>query len=156
VGYTTEFEGQFNITPPLTAEHAAVLRALYDDEGDNPDGAPPGYLQWVATLDGAGLKWDNGEKFYDYVEWLEYLIVAVLAPNGYKVNGAVAWSGEDVSDQGTIIVSDNVVTTRTRAEEAAAIADLGQAVRWVLACEETAHDGGMCDECRAMLKRLIA
>lgn len=56
------------------------------------------------------IVWDEGEKFYNYVEWLEYLIKSFLIPWGYTLNGEVQWRGEDWSDNGTISVTDNVVT----------------------------------------------
>ena len=53
--------------------------------------------------------WDGNEKFYSYIEWLEYLIDKVLAPRGYVVNGEVTWGGEDRRDTGKITVVNNKV-----------------------------------------------
>lgn len=58
------------------------------------------------------LQWDGGEKFYEYKEWLEYLIDHFFKPWGYKVEGEVEWQGEDREDMGIMIVVDNVVTTK--------------------------------------------
>jgi predicted phosphohydrolase len=55
------------------------------------------------------IEWDGGEKFYNYTEWLVYLINKVLAPNGYVLNGVVEWSGEETGDVGEITVEDNKV-----------------------------------------------
>lgn len=79
-----------------------------------PRTQPSLWLQWVPTQDGNGIEWDGGEKFYEYVEWLEYLIVKILAPKGYVLNGTVDWQGERDEDKGTITVKDNVVTTESR------------------------------------------
>jgi hypothetical protein len=57
-----------------------------------------------------GIEWDGGEKFYDYVEWLEYIINNFLAPKGYVLNGECPYQGEDSDDVGKIVVKDNVVT----------------------------------------------
>lgn len=57
------------------------------------------------------IAWDESEKFYDYVEWLEYLIENFLKPWGYTLNGEVEWKGEDSSDLGKIVVEDNKVKT---------------------------------------------
>jgi len=74
------------------------------------DGAQPGlWCQWVPTEDGTGIVWDGGEKFYDYVEWLRYLIHRFLAPWGYKLSGEVEWEGEDHDDFGKIVVNKNQV-----------------------------------------------
>lgn len=90
-------------------------------QGDNHDiedvinynGAPsdqPGlWCQWVPNEDGTAIEWDGGEKFYYYVEWLEYLITHFLKPWGYVLNGQVSWFGEDSNDRGNIYVKDNAV-----------------------------------------------
>ena len=54
----------------------------------------------------------SGEKFYDYVGWIEYLIANFLKPWGYVLNGEVEWHGEDGDDRGMIVVKDNVVSIR--------------------------------------------
>jgi hypothetical protein len=77
-----------------------------------PPKTQPGlWCQWVPTEDGWFLEWDGGEKFYNYVEWLEYLIEKVLKPRGYSLSGEIEWVGEDPDDRGMIRVKDNVVKT---------------------------------------------
>lgn len=86
------------------------------DANEPPTGQPGLWCQWIpATVDGADgnvasyLEWDGGEKFYDYVEWLEYLIKHFLAPNGYVLNGSVRYRGEDFDDYGTLTCKNNEV-----------------------------------------------
>jgi len=79
------------------------------DHNHEPADQPGLWCQWVPSEDGAELAWDEGEKFYEYVEWLQYLISHFLEPWGYTVNGQVAWEGEDREDRGRIDVTDNVV-----------------------------------------------
>jgi len=55
------------------------------------------------------IVWDQGEKFYSYVNWLEYLINRILKPSGYVVNGKCEYQGEDRSDRGEIVVENNVI-----------------------------------------------
>ena len=75
----------------------------------NKSGSQPGlWCQWVIDEDGE-LVWDEGEKFYNYTEWLEYLIEHFFAPSGYVLNGTVFYEGEDSDDFGKIVVTDNVV-----------------------------------------------
>ena len=79
---------------------------------NRPPKTQPGlWCQWRPTEDGEGIEWDGGEKFYNYVQWLEYIIKNILAPRGYVLNGEVKWRGEDFDDTGTIVVLDNVVNT---------------------------------------------
>ena len=66
------------------------------------------WCQWIIN-DNNQLVWDGGEKFYSYVEWLEYLIKHFFAPSGYVLNGEVDFEGEDSDDFGAIIVKDNDV-----------------------------------------------
>lgn len=71
------------------------------------DPQPGLWCQWV--IEGDRLVWDGGEKFYDYVKWLEYLIKHFFTPSGYVLNGAVFYDGEDPDDFGKIIVTNNIV-----------------------------------------------
>ncbi len=74
-----------------------------------PEGQPALWCQWTPTDDGTAIVWDDGEKFYQYTEWLAYLIENFLKPWGYVLNGEVEWVGEDPQDIGTIYVKDNEV-----------------------------------------------
>jgi hypothetical protein len=67
------------------------------------------WLQWVLDEEGTELAWDGNEKFYNYIEWLEYLIQHFFEPWGIKLNGEITWVGEDTSDTGMIKVTDSVV-----------------------------------------------
>ena len=147
MGYTTEFEGRFDLDRELSEEMFNFLksfnetrrmkRKISDEFGvegeffvkgggdfgqgreDNiieynePPSTQPGlWCQWTPTEDRKGIEWDGGEKFYDYTEWLVYLVNKILAPNGYVLNGAVQWEGEERGDRGKIIVENNKVYTK--------------------------------------------
>ena len=56
------------------------------------------------------IVWDGAEKFYKYVQWLEFLIDTYLRPWGYTLNGTVDYKGASADDFGRIIVVDNEVT----------------------------------------------
>ena len=158
MGYTTYFNGQFDLDKPLTLSQAAYLakfaetrRMVRDPEkaltlpdpireavglgigrqggyfvggsGDfgqdrdisildynNPPADQPSlWCQWVPDASGISIVQDEGEKFYGYVEWIEYLIEHFLGPWGYVLNGSVSWEGEDSDDRGIIYIKDNVV-----------------------------------------------
>lgn len=76
-----------------------------------PRGQPGLWCQWVPSEDGFGIEWNGTEKFYRYVEWIEYLIGHFLGPWGYTLNGKVRWQGENEGDRGVLLVEDNVVST---------------------------------------------
>lgn len=82
------------------------------DYNRHPKSQPGLWCHWV--IENRELVWDGGEKFYDYVEWLKYLIERFFAPNGYVLNGSVEFDGEDASDHGVIKVSDNAVEVEYR------------------------------------------
>ena len=147
MGYTTDFEGRFNLNKKLTKKLSETLTKFagtrrmarrlgpeFGIEGEfyvegtgdfgqtkdpsiidfnRPPCTQPGlWCQWVPTPDDKGIMWDGGEKFYEYVAWLEYLIKNFLAPNKYKLNGEVIWQGEESYDRGKIVVKNNIVTTK--------------------------------------------
>jgi hypothetical protein len=67
------------------------------------------WCQWIIEGDGEALVWDGGEKFYNYVEWLKYLIAHFFSKWGVLLNGTIHWTGEDSTDMGQIVVENNVV-----------------------------------------------
>lgn len=79
------------------------------DHNDAPATQPGLWLQWIPNKEGTAIEWDCGEKFYNYTEWLVYLIHKILAPNGYVLNGKVTWQGEETGDVGEITVKNNKV-----------------------------------------------
>ena len=157
MGYTTDFDGSFSVTPPLDADMVEYLQKFastrrmrrnndvlkevfpdwkshcffgelgdegeyfvtasgnygqdYDDsivDYNNPPSTQPGlWCQWIPSEDGSLIEWDQGEKFYHYIEWIEYIIDNFLKPNGYALNGVVDWYGEDREDIGRITIEDN-------------------------------------------------
>ena len=70
------------------------------------------WCNWT-THNGSALSWDGGEKFYNYIEWLKYMIDNFFIPWGIKLNGKIEWTGEAKDDLGLITVVDNKVTTKT-------------------------------------------
>lgn len=82
-----------------------------------PAGQPGLWCNWVPNSDGSGIQWNGREKFYHYIEWLQYIINNFLQPWGYLLNGEVNWEGEDPADIGHITVVDNKITWPEGAEE---------------------------------------
>jgi hypothetical protein len=79
-------------------------------DGNNPASTQPGlWCQWVINNEGTQLEWDGGEKFYNYTQWLEYIIENFLKPWGVIVNGETEWQGEESDDFGKIIVTENEI-----------------------------------------------
>lgn len=79
-----------------------------------PPSTQPGlWCQWIPNEDGTAIVWDEGEKFYEYVEWIKYLIKNFFIPWNIKLNGTVTWQGEEPTDAGEIKIIDNNVEIYT-------------------------------------------
>ena len=80
---------------------------------NEPPATQPGlWCQWVVSLDGKYLEWDGNEKFYDYIEWLDYLITHFFTPKNIFMNGSVMWRGDNFDDMGKITVEHNKITIK--------------------------------------------
>jgi len=109
VGASGDFGQEHRPGPPWGGTADDLL-----DFNREPDGQPGLWCQWVPTEDGTGIEWNGTEKFYSYEEWLKYIIEHFLKPWGYVLNGSVKWKGEASNDRGTLVVTNNEVSTRTR------------------------------------------
>lgn len=111
MGYTTKFNGSIKLSRQLTMGEAKQLLEFNEDPDKVPAPHPNSYMQWVpgSTLDCIG--WDGGEKFYEYAEWLQW-IVLWLAARGISSSGILSWSGEQAGDTGTLTVIDGRVESR--------------------------------------------
>lgn len=79
-----------------------------------PPSTQPGlWCQWYMR-ESDYLEWDGGEKFYDYIEWLKYLMDNFFTPWGVLFNGQIEWRGESWEDTGTIIVKNNKIEVNDR------------------------------------------
>lgn len=112
MGYTTKFTGKFEINELPPTEVVVALNALDNFDGRDTAGTPGSYNGWQLTKDCRFIEWDGIEKFYYYVEWLEYICTAILEPAGLKLNGTVKYAGEDIEDVGILTVTDNVAVQK--------------------------------------------
>lgn len=101
-------EGCYFVGPDTSQLRQRHPRSILDD--NRPPASQPGlWCQWAPDERGAFLSWDGAEKFYNYLEWLEYLIEHFLKPWGRSVSGDVRWQGDDDADIGTIKIRANVI-----------------------------------------------
>ena len=128
MGYTTDFDGTINVVPPLSTEDAEFLVAFADERHEDPE-FPGIWCNWEpveafrvvksstgavrhVTEYGAGIAWNEAEKFYSSAEWMKYIIDKFLAPKGYMLNGVIEAQGEDAEDRWRIRVEHNKVLTQ--------------------------------------------
>ena len=149
MGYSTHYEGQIEINPPLNEDEMDYLSKFrqtrrmhrkkgpyfvdgsgfmgqgHDDdilEFNNPDPSQPGlWCKWEVTEDGRFIEWDGGEKFYDDIQWMRYLIDHFLKPDAlakealpflqcnHIMNGTIFSQGEEIDDTWAIHVENNMV-----------------------------------------------
>lgn len=117
MGYSTDFDGQVTVTPPLNAHEIAYLKQFsesrrmlrvsgpygVDGEGfagqditadvrDNnspPAEQPSLWCGWEPSEEGDAIRWNGAEKFHDGDEWMRYLISTFLCPQA-TVQGELA------------------------------------------------------------------
>lgn len=71
----------------------------------------PGYrCDWHINEKTGVVEWNGAEKFYEYTDWLIFLIENFFEPAGYILNGEFIWIGEDSEDRGKISVVNNKVS----------------------------------------------
>jgi len=103
--FTGADNGQFGC---CGQEHSAAVL----DSNNPPASQPSLWCGWEIDKDASGLQWDGGEKFYNYIEWLQYMIDNFFKRWNYVLDGEIEWEGEERDDIGIIIVSNNVVETK--------------------------------------------
>ena len=106
MGYSVYYNGEIDISPELSDEHATLLDEALTKS--NPA------LLGITAEDGQGLyhgcDWQlSGESRGEQDEWLRLLIVRFFQPNGYTLSGEVSWEGAQSGDTGVIYLDDNRV-----------------------------------------------
>lgn len=109
MGYTTDFDGEIAISPPLNAEEIKFIQGHnktrrmkrskgpyyisaagncgQEREEDIIDyNSPPEdklslWCGWTCNDEGTCIVWDGNEKFYQSVEWMKWLIDHILGSN---------------------------------------------------------------------------
>lgn len=103
MGYSTHFDGQIGIEPPLNEKEVLFLNHFADSRrmertkgpycveqreltdvinaNNPPEGQPGLWCQWVATDEGDAIEWDGNEKFYNGDKWMQYLIDHFIGEN---------------------------------------------------------------------------
>lgn len=111
MGYTTKFTGHIKLSRALTFLEAKQLLEFNEDPNLINEGKRPqtGYMQWVPSETLDAIVWDQNEKFYDYEQWLAWL-VKWLGVRGIKGAGQLDWRGESSDDIGRITVVDESIT----------------------------------------------
>ena len=122
MGYPVYYSGEIEITPPLTEEHAAIVRAFAKGEhtertesvfaaiAASPDPDLPFFSGlFEVSEDGARLFPEEDESRHGLGRWLALLIAHFLAPAGYILNGEIRWDSDEREDSGQYFIRENAL-----------------------------------------------
>lgn len=137
MGYSTDFTGEFTITPGLSDElidqlnefcatrHEALRPGMHahTDEWNRPYTGPLKdttevgiWCQWKfeasEDADATIMRWDEGEKAYSMAEWAAFILEHHI-PAGHVVTGEVYAQGEDAEDQWRMVAHEGVIHVQT-------------------------------------------
>lgn len=108
MGYTTSFDGVFEITPHLSKKLMREINQFCEERHGGPskafDGMPGFWCDY--ETDGESLFWSGKEKSYDMLQWLQYLLDNYFTPNGHTLTGKMMAQGEDPDDRWGMKVVD--------------------------------------------------
>lgn len=79
----------------------------YKNHYNDPGLCPGLWCQWIVSDSGLRLEWDGMEKFYNYLEWLNFLIENFFSKWNYNLTGFIKYQGEDDDDFGFIRIKNN-------------------------------------------------
>lgn len=118
MGYTTTFSGAIALGRRLTmAEAKELLEIAASDDAQKFTGIDA-YFQWVPAASLQHIVWDGNEKFYKYIEQMEWLC-NWLRQHDILANGNLQWQGEENGDTGSLVVTANAVTAHRTGRSAA-------------------------------------
>lgn len=122
MGYPVYYNGKIEIVPPLTKEHAALVRDFAQGEhteftepifaaiaaSEEPD-LPYSCGLFEVSEDRSLLVPEEGESRHGLATWVALLVKHILEPSGYVLNGEVGWSAEALDDRGCLFVKNNLL-----------------------------------------------
>lgn len=108
-GLTVGVDGEFYVNSAFDGHSGQGDDPSVIDHNSHPARQHGLWCQWRPSDDGYLLEWDGSEKFYNYVEWLHYIIDNFIIPWGNELSGVVSFQGEDSDDCGYITVKKNKV-----------------------------------------------
>ena len=112
MGYTTEFDGHFEITPPLSNELKNQLNLFCEiRHGKLERQFGTNWCDWeFFNLDDGytTMKWNGSEKSYSMVEWARYLWATFFTD--HQVTGRIRARGESFDDVWTMVASGGTIS----------------------------------------------
>lgn len=120
VGLPYGEQGEYVILPELYCGELPYDKAAFEEnqsaiiDYNTPPKSQPGlWCDWGA-YNNTEIAWNGSEKFYEYIEWIQYIIDHFMSRWGYVLNGSVQWQGEERRDKGIIVVTNNLITIKRK------------------------------------------
>ena len=100
-------DGEFYYDTNDFSNFGQTLDDTVIDSNIPPSTQPGLWCQWYYYKENNTIEWDKGEKFYNYIEWIQYIIKKILVPRKYAINGEIEWVGDEDNDKGIIKIYNN-------------------------------------------------
>ena len=81
MGYNTKFSGVFALNKRIDERTFEIIEEIRDSRHDER-GMPSIWCQWRVGDDGRSIEWDEGEKFYGYIGWIDPIVLCWEARKG--------------------------------------------------------------------------
>lgn len=117
MGYSTDFDGALTVSGDNAALDKfdvwmdELCETRHGGDWEVWAGYPGFYCQWVFDRKTCTIEWDGGEKFYEYIEWLEFVLRKCNELN-LSADGKISWQGDGHQDRGKITVKKNQITVK--------------------------------------------
>lgn len=110
MGYNTNFKGLLYFSQYITLDEVVALKKILEScwERKVSFNKKELYIQLVFDKKVDGLEWDGGEKTYDMVDQVNYILSEMWKtyPN-FCLNGEFLAQGEDAFDRWKLVIDDN-------------------------------------------------
>ncbi len=106
--FLQKYDEMYDKHTPIYDVDSYLKRNGIEDDNNPPESQPSLWCQWIINNKNE-LVWNGAEKFYEYDNWLEYLIENFFQPEGLILSGRCMYIGERGDDWGYICIDNNKV-----------------------------------------------
>lgn len=108
MGYNTDFDGQFKITPKLSDDQVKELNKYCENSGNT---SARGWCDWYFRQgdDCTFMEWNGSEKSYDMDKWARKLVSEKI-PSDRSLTGVVLARGEEFRDMWHMVANGRTIT----------------------------------------------
>ncbi len=108
MGYYTYFNGKFTLGTEAPQDVVDHVNQIENGQFETT-GSPDSHSGWFMP-DASTLMMRDGGKYYDYTDWLRWLVDIIFKPFELTMVGEIEWDGEEPGDIGKIRIDGYDVT----------------------------------------------